>query len=142
MFTTVEQAKQIITQMLNNSGRGGFITGTVSSITPLKIRINQRLELTERNIYITESCIGLTINLNHDHKYIDKHCSGGESGVTSDMVKTEKSLKDNVVLRKPLAIGDGVLLLCRPASEEGSKYILLDRIQPYVNKKEIDGNDT
>lgn len=123
MFTTVEQVKKIITNFLNKTGRGGFMTGVVSSISPLKIQVGARLEVPEENLYITDNCIGLTINLKHDHQDIDD----------------SKALQNGVVLRKALSIGDGVLLLCRPNTLDGTKYIVLDRIQPYSTTREVNG---
>lgn len=94
---------------MGKTGRGGFLTGTISAVSPLKIRINQRLEISETNLYVTENCIGLK----------GAHSSTGAK----------------CQIRKPLAVGDGVLLLCRPASDEGSKYVLLDRIQPFTEER-------
>ena len=105
MFTTVEQVKQIVTKMLGHSGRGGFITGTVHSINPLKIRLSDKLILTGSDLYVTENCIGVK----GTHSFTGGTCN----------------------IRSPLKTGDGVLLICRPSGLDGSKYILLDKIQPY-----------
>lgn len=109
MFTTVEQVKQIVTKMLSHSGRGGFCTGTVISTDPLRIRLSEKIALTAQDLYVTDSVIGLE----GVHSFSGSTC----------------------VLRPPLKSGDGVLLLCRPSGLEGSKYILLDRIQKYTEKR-------
>lgn len=109
MFVTVEQVKQIVNSLLDKQGRGGFLTGTVSSINPMKIRINSRLELSAASLYITDSCIGIDI--------ISENGRG--------------------TVREPLKVGDGVLLLCRPATLDGTKYIILDRIQEYKEKRTV-----
>lgn len=109
MFTTVEQVKQIVTKMLGHSGRGGFITGNVYSVSPLKIRLSEKLILTGSDLYVTENCIGV----------IGTHSYGG--GLCN--------------IRSSLKPGDGVLLICRPSGLDGSKYILLDKIQPYKEKR-------
>lgn len=62
MFVTIEQCKKIIEHYLSNSGRGGFMTGVVNSVSPLSISVGQRLVLDSDNAYITDSCIGLRIN--------------------------------------------------------------------------------
>lgn len=126
MFITVEQCKKIISNYLGHSGRGGFMTGVVTSTAPLAILAEDRLPITAADIYVTDSCIGLTLNLAHAHKYEDASSSGGST-------KTSQSaLQGGVTLRRPLQAGDGVLLLCRPDNIDGVKYILLDRIQPYT----------
>lgn len=105
MFTTVDQVKQIIKNYLAGSGQGGFLTGTVESTAPLKIKCGQRLLIGAEHLYISDGCIGLRIN--------------GRQ------------------LRPALKKGEGVLLLCRPNAGDGTRYILLDRIQPYTANREV-----
>lgn len=119
----VDQAQKIITNYMQKSGRGGFITGTVTSISPLTIQ-SGKLALGESQLYITDSCIGLVMHLEHSHT-----CPAcGE---------TDKRLRDWVILREPFKVGEGVILLCRPDNVDGVKYIVLDRIQPYINVREV-----
>lgn len=106
MFVDVQQCKRIIQTYLDHTGRGGFLTGKVSSVSPLKIRISDKLELDADDLYVTDNCIGL------------------HQGSTE--------------YRPSLKIGDAVLLLCRPASQDaGIRYILLDRVQPYKTAREV-----
>ncbi len=121
-FITVEQCKRIISKYLHHSGRGGFMTGTILSVEPLTIRVEDRLTVTEEDLYITENCIGLIMHFKHDHKG-----------------KVPPDLKNDVIVFRPFEPGEGVLLLCRPGhADKGEKYILLDRIQPYQVKREVD----
>ena len=105
MFVTVDQCKRIIRAFLDHTGRGGFLTGIVSSTAPLKIKVSEKLELDTNDLYATDNCIGLKAN--------------------------------GKVLRPALKPGDGVLLLCRPGSIDGIKYILLDRIQAYTMERSV-----
>lgn len=91
--------------MLDKSGRGGFLTGSVISVSPLQIKLNDKLTLDEDDLYITDNCIGVT----------GHHSMGGVCNI-----------------RPPLAVGNSVLLISKPNYEGSSKYILLDRIQPYT----------
>lgn len=118
----VDQTQKIIGNYLQNSGRGGFVTGVVESVEPLTVRAG-KLVLEEESLYITDSCIGLIMHLEHQH--------------TSSCGGTDKRLRDWVILRPALKAGDGVLLLCRPDNVDGVKYILLDRIQPYQQVREV-----
>ncbi len=120
-FITVEQCKQIVKNYLAASGRGGFLTGKVLSVAPLKIELESGLQLTAADLYITDHCNGIAINLKHDH--------GGT-----------EALQDGVVIRRGLAPGDGVLLIARPATRDGQQYILLDRIQP-LGAREVNAVD-
>ena len=122
-FITVSQCKQIVRNYLSASGRGGFLTGTVQSVAPLTVLLESGRPLYAADLYITGHCNGLILNLKH------KHVGGTEA------------LQDGVVLRRGLAPGDGVLLIARPSTKDGgSKYILLDRIQPF-GSREVDTVD-
>jgi hypothetical protein len=59
---TVEQCKRIIKAYLQNTGRGGFMTGTVSSTGPLTITAGSKLVINSDNAYFTDNCIGLKVN--------------------------------------------------------------------------------
>lgn len=120
---TVPQCKQIIAQYMSASGRGGFLIGKVISVNPLAVTLENGLSLIAADLYVTENCIGLSMSLKHSH----------ESGSG----KTEESLKNKITLRRPLQTGDSVILLSRPQSADGEKYILLDRIQPYSSVREV-----
>lgn len=51
----IEQIKQIVKNVLENEKLTEYMTGTVSNISPLKIRINQKLELPESVIIKTSN---------------------------------------------------------------------------------------
>lgn len=131
MFVTVEQCKQIISNFLGHSGRGGFMTGVVTAVAPLAIVAEDRLPITAADLYVTDSCIGLSVNLAHAHRYEDTD----EAKPTTKT--SESALQNGVVLRRALQVGDGVLLLCRPDNIDGVRYILLDRIQPYSTARAV-----
>lgn len=44
---------------------------------------------------------------------------------------------EKAVLRNPLKVGDGVLLITQPRADGRQMYILLDRIQKYSEKREV-----
>lgn len=117
-FVNVNQCKTIIKNYLSAGGRGGFVTGVVSSVTPLRIMLEGRLPLSESNLYVLDGVSGLTLNLKHKH------------------ASTPEALTKPVTLRAPLAAGDGVLLLTRPGTEQ-KQYILLGKMQPYAITKEV-----
>lgn len=133
MFITGEQCKKIIGGYLGHSGRGGFMTGTITAVAPLSVVTEGGFPIAADELYITDSCVGLALSLAHTHKHDDVEKEGA-AAVEKD---TRPALRDHVVLRRALAVGDGVLLLCRPDRLDGVKYILLDRIQPYSIAREV-----
>lgn len=120
-LVNTEQCKRIIENYLGHSGRGGFCTGVVKSTEPLVINVDSRYDVSAECIYVTDSCIGLVMHFRHEH---------GNGGF--------EKLQNDVIVRRPLQAGDGVLLLCRPDSLDKTQFILLDRIQPYILLREVD----
>ena len=51
-FITVEQCKRIVSKYLHHSRHGGFITGTILSVKPLTICVEDRLTVTEEDLYL------------------------------------------------------------------------------------------
>jgi hypothetical protein len=109
-FCTPDQVKQIIAKFLQDTGRGGHITGVVTSVSPLKVRINNKIEITEQSIYITDAAIGLKVTV-------------PGSGTAT--------------LRQALQVNDAVLLGTQPRADGKQMYILLDRIQKYQPNREV-----
>lgn len=109
-FCTPNQVKQIIKKYLADTGRGGYQPGEVISVSPLKIRLNDKIVLSEQSIHVTDSAIGLKLNM-----------PGGGTAT----------------LRDELKVGDSVLLLTQPRADGKQKYILLDRTQPYQSAREV-----
>nr|WP_319487235.1 DUF2577 family protein [uncultured Caproiciproducens sp.] len=67
--------------------------------------------------------ISAKLELEEDDLYVTDNCIGLKKG--------------SEIFRQSLKAGDGVLLLCRPGNRDGIKYILLDRIQPYKDTREV-----
>lgn len=85
--------------------------GSVVSISPLEISLDQRLTLPEAFLIVPESLTRYEIDLSHVHKL-------------SGSPDTEKALTDKTVIREGLAVGDAVILL---RVQGGQKYVVLDK---------------
>lgn len=109
------------------------MTAVVTSTTPLVVTTESGMSILASDLYVTDNCIGLLLNLTHDHKHEDTE----KDGQPPTEKTSDPALRNQVVLRRGLAVGDGVLLLCRPDSIDGVKYILLDRIQPYIGARVV-----
>lgn len=142
MFVTPDQAKFIFNQLQKHCGTGGFEQGTVTALNPLSVSLSDRLPIPPSCLYVTENCIGLTLKIRHKHSV-----PGIQTETVNDHQhpvpahETEEMLLEEIVLREPLKIGDQVLLLRRPKTDEKqeSRYIVLDRIQEYMEIREVLG---
>jgi uncharacterized protein with PhoU and TrkA domain len=59
----IEQIKQIVKNVLENEKLTEYISGTVSSVSPLIIRVNQKLELPE-SVIIKTSLVSNNLEIN------------------------------------------------------------------------------
>ena len=63
-----------------------FIVGTVSSIEPYEIRVNEKLTLNERFLIFTETAFGNGYGLNIDDKVAMLCASGGQRYLVIDRI--------------------------------------------------------
>jgi hypothetical protein len=108
----IEAIKQAAIGAVEAAGPVIVQLGHVTSINPLKVMVDQRLELTEDFFIIPESLTKLEIDLKHTH---------GISGSGT----TQEALKDKIIVRKELAAGDKLLLL---RMQGGQRYVMMDRV--------------
>lgn len=125
-----------------------FALGEVTSAEPLKVRIDQKMELVSSQLILTNAVRDYTVSMTVDHETStageEAHAhsysgrtegSGGDShmhgysGTTSAVslshthaYKGTKSFKVHLALKK----GEKVLLL---RTDGGRKYIILDRVE-------------
>lgn len=139
MFTTPSQVKTIVQELLEKIDLTSLIIGTVSSISPIKIRVNQRLEIPAESLYFCKNVIPWQLDANHHHAYSDTHAesnTGEPAGephthpiqFTETEKNTQSSIGRNYILEEPLKVGDKVLML---KNLGGQEYILLDKLRQY-----------
>lgn len=97
--------------------------GTVTSASPLKINVEQKMTLTEKQLIlcreVTEYTTNVTVNWTTDSK------SGG-SGEESFAAHTHGITgKKSITVHNGLVVGDEVILL---RQQGGQKYIVVDRV--------------
>lgn len=113
--------------------------GKVVATTPLKINVEQKMELSEKQLilsrgvtdysvtvtadWLTESSLGT-----HSHT-VTGTCGGNDIELTSDVENLahihKMTGKKKIIVHNGLAAGEEVILL---RQQEGQKYIVLDRI--------------
>ncbi|WP_066505547.1 DUF2577 domain-containing protein [Abyssisolibacter fermentans] len=94
--------------------------GVVTSISPLKIKIDQKLELPEQVLLLTSSVVRKEIDLKHVHEYEDSTIDG------SSNKQTKEAFNEKIVITEGLEVKDKVMLL---KVNNGQKYVVLDKLQ-------------
>lgn len=107
------EIQQIVLNITNSMKLTDYVYGEVTSIEPLKIKVDQKLELTSSIIILTSSVIEKKINISHTHGY-SEGTTNAESPDLSEFVIVEG-----------LIVGDKVIML---RVENGQKFIVLSKL--------------
>ena len=101
-----------------------FVLGTVTSTSPLKIKVDQKLELTAAQLILTNAVRDFTVHMTVDHQ--TESASGG-SGDAS-FASHKHAYKGTKAYRVHLALkaGEKVIML---RTDGGQKYVILDRVE-------------
>lgn len=102
----------------------GFILGKVTSVSPLKVQVDQKLELTAAQLILTNAVRDYTVYMTVDHETEEK--AGGSGAATYESHKHAYKGKKAYRVHLALKAGEQVLLL---RADGGQKFIILDRVE-------------
>ena len=100
-----------------------FTLGTVTSVSPLKVQVDQKLELTTAQLILTNAVRDYTVYMTVDHE--TESTSGGADESTLESHKHAYTGRKSFRVHLALKIGEQVLLL---RADGGQKFIILDRV--------------
>lgn len=101
-----------------------FTLGTVISVAPLKVQVDQKLELASAQLILTNAVRDYTVHMTVDHE--TENTSGGSGEAAFESHKHEYIGKKAYRVHLALQVGEQVLLL---RTDGGQKYIILDRVE-------------
>ena len=123
----VELIKQAATEAVEAGQDCDFCYGTVTSASPLKILVEQKMELTAAQLVLTRNVTNFstTISISSESPWLTEYKSGG-SGDAS-FASHNHSIKGtkNLTINNALAIGEKVVLIRKKGGQE---YLVLDRV--------------
>lgn len=96
----------------------GVCFGTVISISPMKIRIDPKLELGKKQLVLTRSVTDYTVEMTVDHMTED-------ATVLNTVHDHAYTGTKSFLVRNSLKVGEEVALL---RMQGGQKYLVLDRV--------------
>lgn len=101
-----------------------FVLGKVTSASPLKVQVDQKLELTAPQLILTNAVRDYSVRMTVDHE--TENTSGG-SGYDS-FASHKHAYKGTKIYRVHLALkaGEQVIML---RADGGQKFIILDRVE-------------
>lgn len=120
----LENVKRAAVEAVSATKPFSFIIGKVTSISPLKIQIDQKLVLTGAQLLLTNAVRDYTVYMTVDHQTGSTSGGSGESSFASHShsYSGKKSFKVHLGLK----VGEQVLLL---RADGGQKFIVIDRME-------------
>lgn len=119
----VKLIKKAAMEAVNASKPANMIFGKVISISPLKIKVDQKLILTSAQLALTRSVTDYRLSVTVDHK--TESTSGGINADSFAAHTHDVKGKKEITVHGALEVGEEVVLM---QLSGGQKYIVIDRI--------------
>ena len=124
----VKIIKKSAIEAVKNSKPADIFYGTVQSISPLTIFIDQKLILSEKFLIIPESLTDYETEISFDDPSVKQVFTTWDMGETSESTPSKISFKEKIkhkiTVYNSLKEGEKVILL---RQQGGQKYMVLDR---------------
>jgi uncharacterized membrane-anchored protein len=127
----IESIKKAALDAVEASKPCVIVFGKVTSTSPLKINVEQKMTLTDAQLILTRNVTDFKTNITvdhytedntHSHSYTD---DGSSSTTGNNTHKHQIKGKKEITVHNSLVVGDMVLLL---RMQGGQKYIVWDRL--------------
>jgi len=119
----VELIKKAALDAVKESRPTSIVFGTVISIEPLKINVEQKLTLTSAQLILTHSVVDYDVDITVDHLTENRSGGSGEAAFASH--NHGYVGKKTITIHNGLKNGDEVLMI---QVQGGQKYIVLERM--------------
>lgn len=120
MTAFLESVKRAAVEAVLAGKPFAFVTGKVTSTSPLKVRVDQKLELTEAQLILTNAVRDFTVNMTVEHE--TEETSGAAFASHKHAYTGLKSYRVHLALKE----GEHVIML---RTDGGQKFIILDRVE-------------
>lgn len=128
MPNLLETIKTAAVEAVNASNPVAILFGTVVSVSPLKVNIEQRLTLDESHLILTSMVRDHQVEISFDDasiKNIVKDYSMSDVAGTDYKLTFQQKVKNKVTIYNGLKTGETVMLI---QVQGGQKYVILDRV--------------
>jgi len=115
MMGIADKIRQLGLDAISSGNPVVVLFGKVLNINPLEVTVDQRFTLDEDFLIMTERLTRYEVELNHTHVYMNGNTQ----------TETQSALKNKVLIREGLKVGDVVLLL---RIQGGQKYVVWDKV--------------
>lgn len=120
----LENVKRAAVEAVNAAKPFAFVLGKVTGTSPLKVQVDQKLELTAAQLILTNAVRDFTVNMTVNHE--TENTSGGSGDASFASHKHAYTGTKSYRVHLALKTGEQVLLL---RADGGQKFIILDRVE-------------
>lgn len=99
-----------------------IVYGTVESIAPLKVRVDQKLLLEQEQLKLTRAVMDYEVEMTVDHLTEDQE--GGTSAEAFEMHNHEYKGRKKFLIHNGLIVGDKVTMI---RTHGGQQYLIIDK---------------
>ena len=120
----LENVKRAAVEAIEASKPFAFVLGKVTSVSPLKVQVDQKFELTASQLILTNAVRDYTVYMTVDHQ-TENTAGRSEEAAFASHKHAYRGKKDFKV-HLGLKVGEKVLML---RCDGGQKFIVLDRLE-------------
>ena len=120
----LKMVKKAAVDAINASKPANMVFGKVINISPLKIKIDQKLVLTSAQLVLSRNVTDYRLSVTMNHTTDNKSGGSGESSFASHNHSVTGT--KTMTVHNSLKVGEEVILM---QMSGGQKYIVIDRIE-------------
>ena len=122
MSDIIRSIRKSVLDSLNAQKLTDIVYGTVESIAPLKVRVDQKLLLEQEQLKLTRAVMDYEVDMTVDH--LTEEREGGTSAEAFALHNHEYKGRKKFLIHNGLIVGDKVTLI---RTHGGQQYLIIDK---------------
>lgn len=122
MSDIIRTLRKVVLDAVNAQKLTDIVYGTVESIAPLKVRVDQKLLLEQEQLKLTRAVMDYEVDMTVDH--LTENRSGGSGDAAYASHNHEYKGRKKFLIHNGLIIGDKVTMI---RAHGGQQYLIIDK---------------
>lgn len=122
MSDIIRSIRKVVLDAVNAQKLTDIVYGTVESIAPLKVRIDQKLLLEQEQLKLTRAVMDYEVEMTVDH--VTESRSGGSGDASFESHNHEYKGRKKFLIHNGLIVGDKVTMI---RAQGGQQYLIIDK---------------
>ena len=122
MSDIIRSIRKVVLDAVNAQKLTDIVYGTVESVSPLKIRVDQKLLLEQEQLKLTRAVMDYEVDMTVDH--LTEEQSGGSGDASFESHNHEYKGRKTFIIHNGLIVGDKVTMV---RAHGGQQYIVIDK---------------